>query len=108
MTHSTLIQTGKNRTASSSKEWTKDDFVCLLLDQDEQILDTLIVKHPLKPAYEYPNEDGTLGMITVDVTENEVLLRFPYDDAMRFILVSEVTDQRRLIPVTKLHLTFHE
>lgn len=108
VTHSTRIQTSKNRVESSSKEWTTDDFVCLLMDQDEHILDTLVIKHPLKLAYEYPNEDRTLGMINVDVTENEVLLRFPYDDAARFLLVSEVTNQRQLKTITRLTLKLHE
>lgn len=108
ITNSALIRTNKNRTLPVYRDWHTNDFVCFLLNADDEILDTLVIRQPLKPRYEYPGENGTIGSVATDLATNEVLVRFPYSETMRYLQVSEVTGQRQLNIITKLPLSFHE
>ena len=47
----------------------KNGLVCLILDKNEQIIDSLKIQNPLQTRYEYPNEDGTIGSKIVDLDE---------------------------------------
>ena len=92
----TIATTAKQILSSAPGEWNENDVVCFILDEHETILDTLILRHPLRVRYEYPTDDQFIGSITVDETETEVLLRFPYDEEMKFMRVTKVNHNRQL------------
>ena len=67
------------------------------------------ISQPLKVRYEYPNEDGTIGTTTVDLPENEVLLRFNYNTGMKYLRGKSRERQKiKKIGNIGIHLNFPE
>ena len=69
--------------------------VCLILDQNKAIIDSLKIKEPLATRYEYPNEDGTIGSKVVELDEKDVVLRCSYNPRMQYLRVLKVTDKKQ-------------
>lgn len=103
-TNATILNTIKN-VSESSKKLNENDFVCFILDERKQILDTLIIQQPLKVRYEFPKDDETIGSTTVDLLENEVLLRFTYTMQMKYLRVAKVGESRKLIIIDTVELS---
>lgn len=95
LTNATILNTTK-KFSESSKKWDENDFVCFILDEQKQILDTLVIQQPLKVRYEFPKDDETIGTTTVDLLENEVLLRFAYSIKMKYLSIAKVGENRKL------------
>ena len=74
---------------SKSGKWNENDFVCFILDENKNILDTLIIVQPLHQRYEYPNDDGTIGSSIIELEQNEVMLRFSYTTKMKYLLIKK-------------------
>src|SRR6185295_6005207 len=76
--------------------WNEGDCVCLLLDGNNKVIDTLVLVQPLAQHYEYPNDDGSLGSTIVDLESNNLLLRFNYDESIKSLRVAAVKHNGRL------------
>lgn len=102
--HIRIIETNKIIT-EQSRQWVENDFVGFILNNQGQNLDTLLIQQPLKVRYEYPKEDmKTLGSTIVDLPENDVLIRFPYIDSMKFIRIYKVDGRKQLKLIETLSL----
>lgn len=102
--NSIIVNASKKNVAEKKSKRNENDFICFVLDEHKKIIDTLVIEHPLKTRYEYPNGDGTIGSTTVELIENEVLLRFTYSLQMKYLLVSKVGENSKLKTLTTLIL----
>lgn len=102
-TNAGLFNTSKN-IPELKKTWTENDFVCFIIDEQKQILDTLVIQQPMKIRYEFPQEDETIGTKIIDLPENEVLLRFPYTTEMKRLSITKCSEDGNLILIDTLDL----
>ena len=100
----TLVNTTKTFLNEKPGKINDDDLVCYILGKNKRTIDTLKILQPLKARYEYPNEDGTIGTKTVDLPENEVLLRFNYNTGMKYLRVAKARKNKKLKKVATLVL----
>ena len=100
----TLVNTTKTFFTEKPGKLNDDDFVCFILGENKRSIDTLKISQPLKVRYEYPNEDGTIGARTVDLLENEVLLRFNYNAGMKYLRVARAQKDKKLKKLVTLEL----
>src|SRR6187401_1457140 len=100
----TLVNTTKTFLTEEPGKLNDDDFVCFILAKNKRSTDTLNILQPLKVRYEYPNEDGTIGTKTVDLLENEVLLRFNYNEGMKYLRVAKAGNDKKLKTLVTLEL----
>ena len=100
----TLVSTTKTFLTQTPDKINDDDLVCYILGKNKSTIDTLKILQPLKARYEYPNEDGTIGTKTVDLPENEVLLRFNYNTGMKYLRVAKAGKNKKLKKVATLVL----
>ena len=100
----TLVNTTKTFLTEKPGKLNDDDFVCFILGKNKRSIDTLKILQPLKVRYEYPNEDGTIGARTVDLLENEVLLRFNYNAGMKYLRVAKPGKNKKLKRLVTLEL----
>ena len=100
----TLVSTTKTFLTETPDKINDDDLVCYILGKNKRTIDTLKILQPLKARYEYPNEDGTIGTKTVDLPENEVLLRFNYNTGMKYLRVAKAGKNKKLKKVATLVL----
>ena len=100
----TLVNTTKTFLTEEPGQLNDDDFVCFILATNKRSTDTLNILQPLKVHYEYPNEDGTIGTRTVDLLENEVLLRFNYNEGMKYLRVAKAGKDKKLRTLVTLEL----
>ena len=100
----TLVNSSKKFLNEKSDKLNDDDFVCLILGENKRNIDTLKILQPLKIRYEYPTEDGTIGARTVDLLENEVLLRFNYNAGMKYLRVAKIGKNKKLKRLVTLKL----
>lgn len=100
----TLVNTAKTFLNEKPDKINDDDFVCFILGKNKRSIDTLKILQPLKVRYEYPNEDGTIGARTVDLLENEVLLRFNYNAGMKYLRVAKAGKNKKLKELVTLVL----
>lgn len=103
LTNAGLFNTSKN-IPELKKTWTENDFVCFIIDEQKQILDTLVIQQPMKIRYEFPQEDETIGTKIIDLPENEVLLRFPYTTEMKRLNITKCSEGGNLILIDTLEL----
>lgn len=104
LTHMRAIKSSK-KISEQSRHWIENDLVGFILNDQEQILDTLLIQQPLKVRYEYPDENiETLGRTTIDLTKNDVLIRFPYTNSMKFIRIYKVDGRKQLKLIDTLSL----
>lgn len=91
ITNSIIINTSKMVSNPKPSKWNENDFVCFILDENRNTLDTLIIIQPLHPRYEYPNDDGrTINSVTIELEDNEVMLRFSYTTKMKYLQIEKV------------------
>jgi len=100
----TLVNTTKTFLTEKPDKINNDDFVCFVLGKNKRSVDTLKISQPLKVRYEYPNEDGTIGTKTVDLPENEILLRFNYNAGMKYLRVAKTGKDKKLKTLVTLVL----
>ncbi len=96
---------------SESKNYTqlrdndnKNGLLCLILDKNEAIIDSLKINDPLQTRYEYPNEDGTIGSKVVELDEKDVVLRCSYNPQMQYLRVLKFTDKKEKKTLVTLKL----
>lgn len=99
-----LVNTTKTFLNEKPDKLKNDDLVCYILGKNKRTMDTLTILQPLKVRYEYPNEDGTIGTRTVDLPENEVMLRFNYRTGMKYLRVAKAGKNKKLKKVVTLVL----
>ena len=100
----TLVNSAKKFLTEESGRINEDDFLCFILGKNKRGIDTLKILQPLKVRYEYPNEDGTIGTRTVDLLENEVLLRFNYNAGMKYLRLAKAGKDKKLKTLVTLVL----
>ena len=100
----TLVNSSKKFLNDKPDRIKDDDFVCFILGKDKRSIDTLKILQPLKVRYEYPNEDGTIGTRTMDLLENEVLLRFNYNTGMKYLRFAKAGEDKKLKRLVTLEL----
>jgi hypothetical protein len=82
------------------------DFICTVTNDQNIPLQKILIKDPLNIRYEYPDEEGRIGVKTVQKSEGEVLLRFNYIEGMKFLSIGKLDENGILTPVTTLPLIF--
>ena len=100
----TLVNSSKKFLNERSDRINDDDLLCFILGTNKRSIDTLKILQPLKVRYEYPNEDGTIGTRTVDLLENEVLLRFNYNTGMKYLRFAKAGGDKKLKRLVTLEL----
>jgi hypothetical protein len=60
---------------------------CRIADDAGRILHSIDLEDPLKPRYEYPDEDGVLQWVILPQDTNEVLIRFPFSAEMKSLQI---------------------
>lgn len=103
ITKAALFITSKN-VSDTKKKWMENDFVCLIVNDQKQALDTLIIRQPMSIRYEFPTDDETIGTKTVELSENEILLRFPYTAEMKYLSISACETNGNLVLIDTLEL----
>lgn len=98
-----LLNTSKKYSKFSHK-WHKNDFLCLILDGQRNVLDTLIIRHPLKQRLEFINDDGSFSTRIVEKTEKVVPLRFQYTSEMKFLRMVKVGENRELLQLNTIEI----
>jgi len=104
ITNSTLVNTKKKIEVQKTDKWNENDFVCFILDERKKILDTIPVLQPLNPRYEYPEDDGRIGSVIVDLPQTDVLIRFSYSTKMKYLRVGKVEKDSSLKIINTLTL----
>lgn len=61
----------------------ENDLLCLILSDKNEVLDSILIKDPLKEHVEYSEDGKNLEWMTRDLTENSFLLRFNYTRDMK-------------------------
>jgi hypothetical protein len=68
------------------------EWICRMHDVFGNIQRTISIPDPLLQRFEYHDEDGHIGSVTVALESNSLLLRFPYNPVAHYISVSRKID----------------
>ncbi|MCO5269351.1 MAG: hypothetical protein M9897_10710 [Brumimicrobium sp.] len=78
--------------------WKQNDFVCFVLDENDQVIDTIIIQHPLQPQ----DDMNTSKAQAKEILENTVSIYFKYSDNMKFLSIYKVEEDNNLIMINTL------
>lgn len=96
ITESKIVTTPKKVEPKKSNNWKENDFVCFVMDHNKNINDTILIVQPLNPRYETPNDDGTINSSTIEIKNNDVMLRFQYTHKTKFLRIDKVENNNKL------------
>lgn len=96
ITNSKIIETTKKLDDHKSDKWHENDFVCFILDNQKNTLDTLLIFQPLHPRFEYPNENNDIGSKVIEHKSSDVMLRFSYSSTMKYLRIEKVEANHKL------------
>lgn len=96
ITESKIVTTPKKVEPKKSSNWKENDFVCFILDEKKKINDTILIDQPLNPRYETPNDDGTINSSTIEIKNNDIMLRFPYTNKTKYLRIDKVEKDKKL------------
>lgn len=104
ITNSRIIETKKEVDNNKSERWNKNDFVCFVLDEGKNIMDTLLIVQPLHTRFEYPGDENAIGSKVIEHQDNDVLLRFSYSSHMKYLRIEKVGEyqQLRLVDILEI------
>ncbi|HLG36433.1 MAG TPA: hypothetical protein VI757_16260 [Bacteroidia bacterium] len=71
-------------------EGKENDLVCFILDERNTAVDSLLIPNPLSIRYEYPEDERNIGTAVMNKKENEIMVRFNYNPAMKYILIKRI------------------
>lgn len=80
------------------------DLLCFITNNKYTQKDTILIKQPLNIRYEYPSDNGLIGVKTVILNETEVTLRTGYNPAMKFIQIEAVMASEKTKHIVTLPL----
>ena len=66
------------------------EFICYMLNKNRDILDSLYIGNPLKVNYEYNDKDNKLGYKELDKLENEIIIRFQFNNDMEYLNIVQI------------------
>lgn len=96
ITNSKIIETTKKLDDHKSDKWHENDFVCFILDNQKNTLDTLLIFQPLHPRFEYPDENNDIGSKVIEHKNSDVMLRFSYLSTMKYLRIEKVEANHKL------------
>lgn len=96
ITNSKIIETTKNLDDHKSDKWHENDFVCFILDNQKNTLDTLLIFQPLHPRFEFPDENNDIGSKVIEHKNSDVMLRFSYSSTMKYLRIEKVEGNHKL------------
>jgi len=99
-----ILESSKSIGNKESVPLQENDFIGILLDEKKNSIDTLHIAQPLHPRFEYPLEDNSIGSKVIEHKENNVLLRFAYSAAMKYLRIEKVGEHRILQYITTLEI----
>ena len=86
----------------------ENNFLCYILNENKEIIDSLGIGNPLEMKYEYNNEHGEIQSKMVNVVKNEIIIRFQFLNEMKYINISKTEENGVLrhmitLPLPKLN-----
>ncbi len=94
--NSKIVETAKKNDDNESVTVHENDFVCFILDKHKNIIDTLLILQPLHPRFEYPEDNNTIGSRVIEHKTGDVLLKFSYSSAMKYLRIEKVEENNNL------------
>lgn len=110
--HSLMLVDGKLKKHRNDEDLHKgrSQLVCSFLDGQHQLLQRMVVEHPLQRRFESVDEDGALRSTTVELYEGQLALRTQWDSRIRYLRVESVqgSGQPLEIAVLAIQPTAHK
>ena len=70
----------------------ENDFFYFIVNEKNEVMDSVAIKNPLITRIEYPNENGEIGSTVLEKEEDFVLIRFNYVNQMDKILIKKMRE----------------
>lgn len=87
---SKLVEGMYKKAGNAASPISEGDLLCWVLNDQNQPLETIVIKDPLKIRYEYPDDGGQIGSAIIERPDNELVIRFNFIPGMKYLLIKRI------------------
>ncbi|GAA3616559.1 hypothetical protein GCM10022396_38520 [Flavivirga amylovorans] len=92
----------KDHNKNSKKEPVSGDLMCYQLDKKSNILQSIIIKNPLKKTVESLNDSKSFQTNSIDLNSTSFSLRLKLEPYAKYVSINEITqDKKEVLPLIK-------
>jgi hypothetical protein len=92
-------------TKSNPRLWLENDFYCMVINRFNQVTDSIRIEQPLNPRYEFPDENGIIGVKNVELQETDVLVRFPNREKLQSLQLGIVDQLKKFRQISSINIS---